>query len=136
MNDVLSDWEIAAPWVMRRVRRVPGAVTGLRCRARRAGELIFFWESPAGSTPVNGYRLERTRDGRAYEPVAETTEKSLVLSHVPLHDGWFYRVSAFNARGQGSAEWVYFYLRRRDPILQLVPVRPGLRVNICELIPQ
>ena len=84
---------------------------------------------------MDGYRIERTRDGRAYEWLVETVEKWFVLPPVAFHDGWFYRVSAFNARGQGSAEWVYFYLRRRNPILQIVPVRAGLRVNICELIP-
>jgi len=56
---------------------------------------------------------------------------------VALNDGWFYRVTAFNEAGQGRAEAVYFYLRRlRNSILQVVLVRPGLRVNICEFNPQ
>ena len=135
MNDVLSDLDVAAPWLTRRVRRVPGVVTDLWCRAPRSGRLLFTWQAPAGGVPVDGYRIERTRNGHAYEPVGETVEKNFVLPPVPFNDGWFYRVSACNARGQGPAEWVYFYLRRRrDPILQIVPVRPGLRVDISELI--
>jgi hypothetical protein len=81
---------------------------------------------------VDGYRIERTRDGRAYELIGETVNIYFVWRDVRLHDGWFYRVTAFNARGQGRAQWVFFYLRRRNPILQIVPVRPGLRVGIYE----
>ena len=135
MINSFLDLEVAAPWLVRRVRRVPGPILGLWCRPTRAGGLMFAWRSPAGGAPVDGYHIERTRNGHTYESVAETTEKSFVLPPVPWNDGWFYRVSAFNARGQGAARWVCFYLRRRrDPILQQVPVKPGLRVTIRESI--
>lgn len=135
MNDVLMDLETAAPWLARRVRRVPGPVRGLQCRAARSGRLMFEWQSPAGGTPVDGYRIERTRDGHAYERLAETTGQWFMSPPAAFHDGWFYRVTAVNACGQGSAAWVNYYLRRRrDPILQLVPVRPGWRVKVCELM--
>jgi hypothetical protein len=135
MNDALLNLEVVAPWFMRKVRRVPGAVTGLWYRGTRAGGLMFAWQCPSGATPLDGYRTARTREGREYEWVAETTAESFVLPPVALNDGWFYRVTAFNERGEGPARWVYFFLRRRrDPILQLVPVRPGLRVTISELL--
>ena len=116
-------------------RCIPGAVCALRCQPIRADALMFAWQAPHGGAPVDGYRIERTRDGHAYEKIAQTANKSFVLSPVPFDDGYFYRVSAFNERGAGSVKWVVFYLRRhRDSILQHVPVRAGLRVNISEFI--
>lgn len=138
MNELSLELEVLAPWLKRRGRkpRLPGAVTGLWCRATREGGLMFAWQRPPGRTPVEGYRIERTREGRNYELVAETEQESFVLPPVALNDGWFYRVTAFNERGAGAARWVYFFLRRpRDPILQLVPVRPGMGVTISELQP-
>jgi len=85
---------------------------------------------------VVGYRLERTREGRSYEELAVTEAMGLAWQIADRKEGWFYRVSAFNARGQGPACWVFFYLPRpRDPIFVRVPVKPGLRVNISELLP-
>ena len=132
MNDPIMDLEVAAPWLLR-ARRLPRAVTQLWCRETRTGGLMFAWHpSPAGEM-IDGYRIERTRDGRAYEAIGETRNESFALPPVPFNDGWFYRVSAFNERGQGPAGGVYFHLRRRrNSILQYVLVRPGLRVNICE----
>ena len=87
-------------------------------------------------SPVEGYRIERTRNGHAYEHVADTPYCIFKLHRPAMNDGWFYRVTAFNEAGQGRAEAVYFYLRRRrNPMLQVVLVRPGLRVNICEWSP-
>ena len=136
MNDFDMDLEAVAPWLMR-VRRAPRAVTGLWCRATRAGGLMFAWKPPPGGELVEGYRIERTRDGGSYEEIAETATESFVLPPVAFNDGWFYRVSAFNSGGQGPANGVYFYLRRhRGSILQYVLVRAGLRVNICEFVRQ
>ena len=132
MNSLLLDLETAAPWIMR-ARPLPRAVTQLWCRATRAGGLMFAWQPSPRREMIDGYRIERTREGRAYEEIAETRSESFVLPPVPFNDGWFYRVSAFNERGQGAANWVIFYLHRQsNSILQYVPVRPGLRVNICE----
>jgi hypothetical protein len=121
----------------RSARRAPGAVCVLWCQPTRAGGLMFAWQRPPGGEPVAGYRLERTRDGRAYETLEETARECCTLPPVDFNDGWFYRITACNARGTGPARWVIYYLRRqRDSILQRVPVRSGLRVNICELVRQ
>ena len=134
MNDPIMDLEVAAPWLLR-ARRLPSAVTQLWCGAARAGRLMFSWHPSPASEMIDGYRIERTRNGHAYEQIAETRNTSFVLPPVPFNDGWFYRVSAFNERGQGDASGVYFYLRRRrDPILQYVAVIPGLRVDIYEFV--
>ena len=134
MTDPIMDLEVAAPWLLRS-RRLPCAVTQLWCLATRAGGLMFAWHPSPACEMIDGYRIERTREGRAYEEIAETRNESFVLPPVPFNDGWFYRVSAFNERGQGDARCVHFYLRRRrDPILQYVTVIPGLRVNICEFV--
>lgn len=136
MNELLMELETAAPWLCR-APRLPGAVAELSCAPTRTGKLLFTWQPPRGGLLVDGYRIERTRDGRDYEPLAETETKNWVLPPVSFNDGWFYRVTAFNARGQGPARWVFFYLRRRrDSIFVSVPVKPGLRVNISELVPE
>ena len=137
MIETTLDLEWLAPWLSKGVRRVPETVRDLRCSAQRNGDLFFSWGPPRKMTPVEGYRIERTRNGHAYEQVADTPCCSFKLPRPALNDGWFYRVTAFNEAGQGRAEAVYFYLRRqRNSILQVVLVRPGLRVNIYELIPQ
>lgn len=131
MNDIM-DLEIAAPWLLR-PRRLPRAVAQLRCLATRTGGLMFSWQRSPASEQIDGYLIERTRAGGAYEEIARTRNEAFFLRPVSFNDGWFYRVSAFNERGRGAANRVIFYLRRRrKPILQLVPVRFGLRVNICE----
>ena len=135
MMDTQIDLEYAAPWLVRKPR-LPGAVSVLWCQPTRAGGLMFAWQPPAGRTRVETYRIERTSNGREYEWIADTTEQGIAVSPLGFDDGWFYRVTACNSRGQGPARWVHYYLRRhRDSILQRVPVKPGLRVNICELIP-
>ena len=87
MNDVLSDLEVAAPWVSRRVRRVPEAVRNCRCHMMRHGDLFFSWGPPRKMTPVNGYRLERTRNGHTYEPVADIPYHSFTLQRPAKNDG-------------------------------------------------
>ena len=135
MNEMMLDLATAAPWLSRAPHRTPGADAVLWC-ATHAGGFRFSWQKPPGRPPVKSYRIERTRDGLAYEEIAETEAERFSLPCVLFNDGWFYRVTAFNVRGQGPARWVFFYLRRRlGSILQRVPVRPGLRVGICELIP-
>lgn len=136
MNECLSDLETAAPRLQRRPRCVPAALSVIWCRPNRFGGLAFAWQGPPGRTPVDGYRVERTRDGRDYEPVAEIQRQDFVLAPPAFNAPWFYRLCAFNARGQGPAKWVFFYLRRRRNSMYLrVPVRPGLRVVINEFLP-
>ena len=107
MNDLLLDLATAAPWLCRAPRRAPAALTDLWCGPTRAGGLMFCWKPSPHRERVEGYRLERTRSGHAYETLAETEATSLSLAPVPLNDGWFYRVTAFNCRGQGAARWVF-----------------------------
>jgi len=133
MNELFLDLEIVAPWVWQAPRHVPGAVQALWCRPTRSGGLMFAWQRPLGH--VEAYRLERTRTGKEYEEIVMTQTEGTALPPVPLNDGWFYRVSAFNSRGMGPARWVFFFLRRRrDSIFLRVPVRPGLRLGINELV--
>ncbi len=135
MNELMLDLATAAPWLCRAPRRPPDALTVIWCRPTRAGGLMFTWQPPPGRVAVEGYRLERTRDGKEYEEMAETEAEAISLPPVPLNEPWFYRVCAFNSRGQGAMRWVHFYLRRlRDPMFLKMPVRPGLRVVINELI--
>lgn len=59
---------------------MPAALTVIWCRPNRFGGLAFAWQGPPGRTPVDGYRVERTRDGRDYEPVAEIRRQDFVLA--------------------------------------------------------
>lgn len=136
MNDPLLDLATAAPWLSRRPRHAPEALTIIWCRPTPDGALLFAWRPPPGRTRVDGYRLERTREGRDYETLLETRNEHASLPPVALNDPWFYRLSAFNARGQGPARRVFFFLRReRNSMFLRVPVRPGLRVVINEFLP-
>ncbi len=136
MNEALLDLAVAAPWLSRKPRQAPAAVSVLWCRPTRAGGLMFAWQRPRDRVAIAGYRVERTRDGRDYETLAETRGLGLALPPVALDEPWFYRVSACNGRGQGRARWVFFFLRRRHrPLFLRVPVRPGRRIVINELLP-
>ena len=134
MNDeLLLDLATAAPWLCHAPRRVPGPLSVIWCRQTLAGGLMFAWQRPRGM--VDGYRLERTRDGKKYELLAETESEGVSLPPVAKNQPWIYRVTAFNCQGQGLAPWMYFYLRRHKPLLLRVPVhRPALRVVINELV--
>lgn len=134
MNESALDLEVCAPWLLRRGRR-PGPVLRLDA-AEGGGELMLRWSPPRGSR-VEGYLIDRTRTGRDYERVTETEQTQVFLPRQPLHDGWFYRVRAWNARGEGGFKAVFFYLRRgwsprtrRASMLQYVAVIPGLRVVV------
>ena len=92
---------------------------------------------------LDGYRIERTKQGREYERIGETEDLEFTIASPTPGDRWFYRVTAFNPRGAGRARMVYFYRRpnRLRPrgllqprLLQAVPVIPGMRVQICELV--
>lgn len=120
-------------------RRVPGPVRKFQAVAAANGRLVLRWQSPGG-TPVSGYRIERTREGRIYELLAEVMEGFAVLDPTPA-EPWFYRVVAFNSRGPGGSKWVCFYRRgdrflrgghNLDSLLQHIPVKSGLKVTICE----
>ena len=139
MNESLLDLEMCAPWLTRRIRR-PGPV-GQLFAAETRGTLLLRWSPPRGAQ-VESYLIERTREGRDYEQVAETDQTQWLLRRPRLGESWFYRVRACNAQGSGDCKAVYLYQRRgwsrqtgRGSVLQYVPVIPGLRVNVCELVP-
>lgn len=139
MNEYFHDLERDVPWLLRRGRK-PGAVHQFSAREGQRG-LVLHWLPPVRSR-VEGYRIERTREGRHYEPVAETTETRLLVPRPPLREPWFYRVRAWNAQGEGGFRGVYLYQRRgwsrrtgSGSVLQYVAVIPGLRVTVSEQVP-
>ena len=117
-------------------RAHPGPVRGLRAVATFRGHLVLDWCAPAGAA-AQFYRIERTREGRHYETLLEQPFPWCCLKDAPPKEPWFYRVTAVNARGAGEARKVYFFQRFGNGKSRLlaVPVRPGLRVVINELMP-
>jgi len=112
-------------------RTKPGPVRRLDARANHRGNLFLQWQRPRGSR-VLFYRLERSRDGRAYEPVAEITGEWFCLNDAPAGEPWFYRVVAVNVCGAGREKCVWFFQRRGNgqSRLEFIPVLPGLCLNI------
>jgi hypothetical protein len=112
-------------------RAKPGPVRRLDAHANFRGSLFLQWRPPRGSR-VLYYRLERSRDGHAYEPVAEITGEWFCLNDAPRGEPWFYRVVAVNVRGAGREKCVWFFQRAGNgkSRLEFVPVLPGLCLNI------
>ena len=122
-------------------RRTPGPVRRLNGREEPGGDLKLWWLRPAGGAWIDGYRIERTREGRNYELLSVTDELQHTVATPERGEPWFYRVTAFNGRGIGRARLVFLHrpavrLRPRGRILPcktlLIPVIPGVRVNISE----
>jgi hypothetical protein len=69
-----------------------------------------------------------------YEPVGEARNPIFFVKCAPLDEPWFYRVTAFNARGSGGCKLVWLYRRpmRGKPLIVPVVVVPGLCVTVCE----
>jgi hypothetical protein len=98
------------------------------------GTLFLQWRPPRGSL-VSFYRVERTREGRKYQTVAETQVRTAwCLRDAPVNDPWFYRVTAVNSRGAGAFKIVWFFQRNEHSwsYLRCILAVPGLHVNICE----
>ena len=104
-------------------------------RSGSRGLLRLEWRRTGGA---DFYRIERTRDGREYECLGETRDTGFFHRVTVCRDPWFYRVTAVNCRGGGTARMVWFFERRGNGrnCLRAVPVRPGLRVNIYEAMPE
>ena len=126
---------------VRFTRRAPGAVPRLDAREHPGRDLALWWLPPSGITHIEGYRVERTREGREYELLAETDGLEFTVTNPQPGEPWFYRVSAFNMHGTGRARMVFFHrradrLRPRGPILRTmsfpIPVSPGTRLQITE----
>lgn len=121
-------------------RRVPSPVRRLDAIATARGTLVLRWKVPVGVC-VSGYRIERTREGRDYELIGETTATEFFIYHPPPGESWFYRVTAFNARGAGGFRLVWLFRRgdrfiagghNQNDLLMPIAVIPSLRVNIWE----
>lgn len=127
------------------VRRVPGPVQHLDATEQFGGNLTLHWKPPLGGTHLDGYRVERTREGRVYEHLGDTVAQEFTIKNPTPGEPWFYRVTAFNVRGVGRAKHVYFHQRARRlhprvPVLRAmsfpIPVIPGRGVEIMELEPE
>jgi hypothetical protein len=121
-------------------RRVPGPVRRLDAVITPRGTLVLRWQAPRG-VRISGYRIERTRAGREYGLIGETTAPMFYIYHAPPGEPWFYRVTAWNARGAGEFRLVWLFRRadrfvpgghNRHHLLQSVIAQPGLRVTVCE----
>ena len=135
----------SAPAPVHHVRRVPGPVRHLNATEQFAGNLTLHWEPPLGGTHLDGYRVERTREGRVCEPLGDTKAREFTITKPVPGESWFYRVTAFNVRGDGRVTQVFFHrrasrVRSRGPILRTlsfpIPVTPGRGVGIMELEPE
>ena len=123
--------------------RRPASVRRFHGIACDTGDLLLRWQPPRNGVPVTGYRIERTSDGQTYETLGETRDHWFEVTAVP-GESWFYRVTAFNARGATKSTLVCFY-RAGDrfmrgghgvkQLLQHIPVVPGLGVAVCEFGP-
>ena len=131
--------EVRAP--IHFTRRAPGAVRDLDAHKEPCGDLTLRWLPPSGITRIDGCRIERTREGREYELLAETDDLQFTITNPQPGEPWFYRVTAFNLHGIGRARMVYFHrrgarLRLRGRILRCmsfpIPVIPGVRLHISE----
>ena len=95
---------------------------------------MLRWKPPACGAFITGYRIERTREGREYEPLGETKRMVFFVEGVAFDEPWFYRVTAFNARGTGRFRLVWLFRQSRSgkPMLMPIAAVPGLRVSIWE----
>lgn len=122
-------------------RCVPGPVRRLDAGTLSNGTLLLRWKAPVGGSFISGYCIERTREGREYEVLGETRKTVFFARGVPPGEPWFYRVRAFNAKGDGAFRLVWLF-RRHDPVAEndshrnhlLMPVAviPGLQVTVFE----
>jgi hypothetical protein len=121
-------------------RCVPGPVRRLDAGIMPSDNLLLRWQAPRG-VRISGYRIERTREGREYELIGETTRNLFYVRNPAPGEPWFYRVTGFNARGAGGFRLVWLYRRadlivpggpNRYHLLQPVMALPGLRVTVCE----
>jgi len=100
-----------------------------------------FYGIEIGEWParITGYRIERTREGRDYELLAETTRTDWFIYDPPPGEAWFYRVTAYNNRGAGPFRMVILYRHGRpaapgqEPLrnrILNIPALPGLKIDI------
>lgn len=114
--------------------RVPGPVRRLDAFTTPSGALALRWRPPAGGTYINGYCIERTKEGRRYELIGKSTLTAFFIRPDLSEGPWFYRVIAFNLRGVGSQRivWLFGRSQRGGKILLPIAAIPGLRIQIYE----
>lgn len=118
-------------------RRVPGPVRRLQATVSSRGHLVLQWLPPAGGCAAR-YRIESTREGKHYKLIGETDTEWFCVHNVPQRESIFYRVVAVNNRGIGRCKLLWFCQRRggnKSLLMPIVPL-PGVRLNICEFIPE
>ena len=86
---------------------VPGQPTNLTAEAQDTSQIDLRWRAPSndGGSPITGYRIEISDDGRSWVDLEiDTEDADTDYSHTGLDPGEtvFYRVSARNSAGHGS----------------------------------
>ena len=86
---------------------VPGQPTNLTAEAQDTSQIDLRWRAPSndGGSPITGYRIEISDDGRSWVDLEiDTEDTDTDYSHTGLDPGEtvFYRVSARNSAGPGS----------------------------------
>ena len=88
---------------------VPGAPTSLTATASGTSTINLAWNAPSndGGASISGYRIEVSPNGTSswIDLVANTGTTATTYSHTGLSNGTtrYYRVSAINATGTGTA---------------------------------
>ena len=99
---------------------VPAMPTGLSATAAGRSRIDLSWTAPSddGGAAVSGYRIEVAPDGQTWSDlVADTGSTGTTYSHTGLSAGTtrYYRVSAINSVGTGSASSVANATTRTPP---------------------
>lgn len=87
---------------------VPGAPGGFTATAAGPTQINLSWNTPSntGGAAITGYKIEVKKGSGSYETlVANTQSTSTSFSHTGLTTGttYYYKVSAINSAGAGSA---------------------------------
>ena len=92
---------------------VPGQPTNLAATARDTSQIYLVWRAPSsdGGSPITGYRIEVSDDGRSWVDLERDTENDDTdYTHTNLRPGSlrYYRVSAINSVGTGRPSRLAF----------------------------
>ena len=92
---------------------VPGMPTNLTAESQDTAQIDLRWRAPSsdGGSPITGYRIEVSDDGRSWVDLKRNTEDTdAEYSHTGLRPGSlrYYRVSAINSVGTGRPSRLAF----------------------------